>query len=75
MKLIIFIPCTLKDSRKSFMQSLCLYTLWLFSMPLNDDIVDIEKPDGLCSLTFVADDFSRLLLHPPIFTIRDSRYA
>ena len=35
-------------------------------MPLNDDIADITKTDGICSLTFVADDFSRLFLHPSI---------
>ena len=27
---------------------------------LNEDIVDIEKPDGICSLTFVIDEFSGL---------------
>ena len=26
-------------------------------MSLNDDIVDIEKPDGICSLAFVVDGF------------------
>ena len=36
------------------MQSLPQHTSCLFSMPLNEDIVNIEKP------TFVADDFSRL---------------
>ena len=40
-----------------FMQSLPLYTSCLFSMLLNDDIIDIEKPDGLCSLTFVVNEF------------------
>ena len=33
-------------------------------MLLDDGIVNIEKPEGLCSLTFVADEFSQLLLHP-----------
>ena len=42
-------------------------------MSLNDDIVDIEKPDGICSLTFVVDDFIRLFLYSSIFTIKDSR--
>ena len=36
-------------------------------MLLNEDIVDIEKPDGLCSLTFVVDEFSGLFLHPTIY--------
>ena len=29
-------------------------------MLLNEDIADIEKPDGICSLTFVVDKFSGL---------------
>ena len=57
------------------MQSLTLYTLCLFSIHLIDDIVDIEKPDGICSLTFVVDDFSGLFSHPSIFTIKDSKSA
>ena len=44
-------------------------------MFLNDDIVDIEKPDVICSFTFVGDEFSGLLLHPSIFSIKYSRYA
>ena len=35
------------------MQSLPLYTLFLFSILLNDDIVDIEKPDQMSSPTFI----------------------
>ena len=33
----------------------------------NVDIVDIEKLDGICSPTFVVDDFSGLVEHPFIF--------
>ena len=40
------------------MESLPLYTLCLLSMLLNDDIVDIEKPNGICSVTFVEDEFA-----------------
>ena len=29
------------------MQSLPLYKSWLFSILLNDDVVDIEKPEGI----------------------------
>ena len=29
-------------------------------MPLNDDTVDIEKPDGIFSSAFVVDKFSGL---------------
>ena len=31
-----------------FLQSLPLYTSCLFSKLLNDNIVDIQKPDGIC---------------------------
>ena len=44
-------------------------------MLLNEDIVDIEKPDGICLLTFVIDEFSGLFLHPSIFFIIHSRSA
>ena len=36
-------------------------------MFLNHYIVDIERPDEICSLTLVADDFSELFLHPSNF--------
>ena len=57
------------------MQSLSLYTSCLFSMLLNEDIIDIEKPEGICSLTFVVDEFSVLFLHPSILSIIHSRSA
>ena len=44
-------------------------------MLLNDDIADFEKPDGICSLTLVVDEFSGLFLHPPVFSIIHSRSA
>ena len=44
-------------------------------MLLKEDIVHIEKPDGICSLTFVVDEFSGLFLHPSIFSIKHSRSA
>ena len=44
-------------------------------MPVNDNIVEIEKPDGICSLTFVVDEFSELFLHPSIFSIIHSQSA
>ena len=52
LKLIIFIVCSLKNSQNFFMQSLPLYTSCLFSMLLNENIADIEKADGMCSLTY-----------------------
>ena len=51
------------------MQSLPLYTSCLHSMLLNEDVVDIENPEGICSLTFVVDEFSGTFLHPSIFSI------
>ena len=33
-------------------------------MPLKEYTVDIEKPDGTCSLTFVVDELLGLFLHP-----------
>ena len=38
-------------------------------MRLNEGIADIEKLDGICLLTFVVDEFSRLFLHPSIFYV------
>ena len=52
-----------------------LYTSCFFSMFLNDAIVDIEKPDRICPLTFLVDKFSESLLHPSIFSIKRSRSA
>ena len=57
------------------MQSLPLYTSYLFSMLLNYDITDFEKPDEICLLTFVVDEFSKkkIFLRPSIFSIIHSR--
>ena len=38
-------------------------------MLLDEDIVELEKPDGICSLNFAEDEFSRLFLHSSIFSI------
>ena len=46
------------------MKSLLPYTSCLFSILLNDDIVDIEKPDGIYSASFATDEFSGLFLDP-----------
>ena len=62
-KLIISIACSLKDLQNAFMQSLPL-EICLFSMYLNDDIVETEKLDGIYSLTFVVNEFSGLFLLP-----------
>ena len=42
-------------------------------MLLHDDIVDIEKQDGICSTAYVVDEFSGLFLYPLIFSIKHSR--
>ena len=44
-------------------------------MLLNEDVSDIEKPDGICLLTFVVDEVSGLYLHPLIFSIIHSKSA
>ena len=44
-------------------------------MLLNDDVVHIEKPDGICSPTFVTNEFSGLFLHASISSIKHSRSA
>ena len=47
----------------------------LFSMFLNDGIVDIKKTNGICLITFILNQFSGLFLHPSIFSIKQSRSA
>ena len=73
LKLIIFTAYFLKNSQNFFIQSLPLYTSCLFSMLLNEDIVDIEKPDGIRLLTFVVDEFLGLVFYPSVFSITHSR--
>ena len=67
--------CSLKDSKTFLIQSLHLYTSCLFSTLLNEDNVDIDKPDGICLPTFVVDEVSGLFLHPSFFSIKYSRSA
>ena len=57
---------SLKDSQKFFMQSLPLHTSYLFSIPSNAYIIDIEYSQGMYSPTFVIDDFSKLFFDPSI---------
>ena len=73
LNLIISTACFLKNLQNFFLRSLLLYTSYLFSMLLNDYIVDIEKPDGIFSPTFVVDEFLGLFLHPSIFSIKHLR--
>ena len=57
------------------MQSLPLYTSLSFSIPSNAHIGDIKYTHGICSPTFLADDFLKFFLHPSVFLIKDSRPA
>ena len=67
---------SLNDYLKTFfIQSIPLYASCLFLMLLNNDIVNIEKPDGIYSPTFVVDEFSGLFLHISVFSIKHSRSA
>ena len=43
--------------------------LIFYALLISEDIVDIEKPDGTCLLTFVEDEFSGLFLHPSVISI------
>ena len=52
-----------------------MYTSCLFSMLRNEDIVDTEKPDEICSLNVIIVEFSGLFLHPSIFSIKHSGSA
>ena len=44
-------------------------------MLLNDDVVDIEKPDEICSPIFVVGEFSKLFLHLSTVFFKDSSSA
>ena len=57
------------------MESLPMYTFFSFSMLLNGNITDLEKPDRICLPTIVIDKLSGLLLHPSIFSSKYSRSA
>ena len=50
LKLIISIACSLNDLQYVFMES-------LFSILLNDNTVNTEKPDGICLPTSIVDEF------------------
>ena len=63
---------TFKDSQNCFCY-LYLRMHHAYFLSLNNDIVDIETADGICSPTFVVYNFSRLFLNPFIFPIKDPR--
>ena len=52
-----------------FLLSFCFKHHFLkfnYFLYLNDDIINIEKPDGICFLAFMGTNFSGLFLHPSI---------
>ena len=71
LNLIHFIACFLKDPKNFFMQSLPLYTSCLYFRSSNDDMVNIEKSNGICSPTFVLDKFSELSLYLSIVLLNN----
>ena len=44
-------------------------------MLLNDNVVELEKPTGICSATFAVLEFSGLFLRRSRFSIKYSRSA
>ena len=52
-----YLHCLSSYVLTKYLQSLPLYTSSLFSVVLIEDIIDIEKPDGKCSLIFVVNEF------------------
>ena len=68
-------PTLFKNLQKLFIQSSPLYSSWLSSMVLNDDIVEIKKSDGRCLATFVVDDFADFYYNPSILLIKGSKSA
>ena len=68
LKIIIPIACSHKDSLQS-------YTSFYFSMLLNDDIIDLEKPDRTYSPTIVVDELSEFFLNPSVLSGKYSRSA
>ena len=67
MKLINSVACSLKDSKNFFIPQ---YPSCLFPMFLNDDVIEIEKPDLICSPTSAVYEFSKLFFHSSVFFIK-----
>ena len=73
LRLIIFIAGSLNDSQNFFHVIFTSIYIIRIAYALNDDIVDIEKPDIICLLTFVVDKLSGLFSHPSIFSMKHPR--
>ena len=50
-------------------------TSFYFSMLLNDDYIDLEKPDRIYSPTIVLEELSELFLNPSVLSSKYSRSA
>ena len=61
---VVSIACSPKVSQNFFMKILTLYTFRLISMILNDDLVNIEKPDAICSPTFGLHEIFKTIFTP-----------
>ena len=68
----MFIECSLTNSKKLFHAIFSSVYIMLIYMFANEDI---EKPDEICLLTFVVDEYSGLFLHPTVFHIIHERSA
>ena len=71
-KLFIIVACSLKDFFHAIFTS--VYIMLIF-LPSNDHMIDTEFPQGMCSATFVVDDFSKLFLQLYILLIKISGSA
>ena len=69
-----FIACS-KESTKLFHTIFTSVHIMFIFYALNDDIVDIEKPDGICSVIFIVSEFSGLFLQASIFSLIHPRSA
>ena len=72
---MIFAACSLMKVQNFFIESFPRYKVCLFSLLSKAHVVEVEYLQGICSSTFGVEDFSRLFVHPSIFSVRDSRSA
>ena len=67
LKLIIFIACSLKNSHNFFVESLPFYIMCVFypcKLWFFKNILDIEKPDGICLRIFFCRLIFRVISTP-----------
>ena len=61
--LITFVACSLRELQNVFVQSFSRYKPCLISISSKALIADNEYPQGICSPTFVVEDFFHLFAH------------